>query len=104
MLANRLRVDLDPTVLALVPGRSDLVYYLVGQLPTLDPTTREGVQQAYASALRVMWLVLVGIAALALGCALLTRPMALHAETEGTWTMTETKPEEPALPRPALGR
>ena len=105
ILANRLHVDLALAVLALVPDGSDLVYFVVSLLPKLDPATREGVQAAYAASLRVMWLVLAGLAALALGCALLTRPLPLHAETEGTWALPERKADdEAALPRPAVGR
>ncbi|KAJ7187118.1 Mfs1.2 [Mycena filopes] len=95
ILNNQLARRLPPAFLSSAPAGtgSALAYALVPQIADLPPSTRVGVQAAFAEALSIVWLALLGLAGLGLAASLLMRGLPLHTKLDARWALVDILPE-----------
>ncbi|KAJ7018482.1 Mfs1.2 [Mycena alexandri] len=96
ILNNQLARRLPPSFLSSAPAGtgSALAYALVPQIAALPPSTRLGVQAAFAEALSVVWAALLGLAGLGLAASLFMRGLPLHTKLDARWALVDVLPDD----------
>ncbi|KAJ7328843.1 MFS general substrate transporter [Mycena albidolilacea] len=91
VLDNQLQRGLPSAVTSNISrsGSSMLAYALIPRIPTLPLELRLEVQDAFAGALGMVWLVLVAIAGVGLLASLFMKGLPLHAELDERWALVE---------------
>ncbi|KAF7289718.1 MFS general substrate transporter [Mycena indigotica] len=67
------------------PQGTEIAYAAIPLIKTLPPDLAQATREAFASALSVVWLVMIGIAGLGLLTSLLMKHLTLHGETNEKW-------------------
>ncbi|KAJ7183768.1 major facilitator superfamily domain-containing protein [Mycena filopes] len=89
ILQNRLGKHLPPAFKGLFPQGTQIAYAVIPLLPTLPPDVQAETRQAFASAMGVMWQVMIGVGALGLLVSLPMKHLELHAATDEKWGVVE---------------
>ncbi len=71
------------------PGGVTIAYALIPSIRSMDDSLRSSVQTAFAESLKVLWEVLIGVAALGGLASLLMRGLPLHSYTDEKWAVME---------------
>ncbi|KAF8906624.1 major facilitator superfamily domain-containing protein [Mucidula mucida] len=71
------------------PGGVTIAYALIPSIRSMDDSLRSSVQTAFAESLKVLWEVLIGVAALGGLVSLLMRGLPLHSYTDEKWAVME---------------
>ncbi|KAJ7131555.1 major facilitator superfamily domain-containing protein [Mycena crocata] len=94
VLQNRLAEHLPARFSGLFPQGTQIAYAVIPLIPTLPPDLAAETRQAFASALGVMWQVMIGIGALGLFVSLAMKHMSLHSDTDEKWGVDETRQDD----------
>lgn len=87
VLQNELQLQVPAEFLSGFPQGSSIAYALIPQVPALEGSLKVAVQDAFASSLRVLWLVLLGIGALGLLSSLMMKGLPLHSALDEDWAI-----------------
>ncbi|KAG8914322.1 hypothetical protein FRC00_014482 [Tulasnella sp. 408] len=92
ILQNELKTKLPKAFLDMFPSEGvEITYAAIPQIPGLPEPMRTEVRVAFASSLRVIWLVMIGICGLGLLCVLGMKELKMHEVTDDDWGMEERK-------------
>ncbi|KAJ7278817.1 major facilitator superfamily domain-containing protein [Mycena rebaudengoi] len=91
VLQNRLARDLPPSFHGLFPQGTQIAYAVIPLIPQLPTEVATATREAFASALRVMWQVMIGIGALGLLVSLAMKHLPLHVQTDENWELEKVK-------------
>lgn len=94
VLQNRLTNQLPADFIARFPEGTAIAYSLIPEIGTLPQPLQRQVRDAFAEALHLEWLVLVGIAVLGFITSLLMKGIPLHNYVDNKWALQE-KEETP---------
>ncbi|KAG8914291.1 hypothetical protein FRC00_014660 [Tulasnella sp. 408] len=90
VLQNELKKRLPGDFLSLFPKQNvEIAYAAIPMINGLDESRRIEVQDAFAGSIRVIWLVLVGIAGAGFITSLAMKELKLHEATDEDWGMKE---------------
>ncbi|KZT12007.1 iron permease [Laetiporus sulphureus 93-53] len=89
VLQNELRHQLPAAFLERYPDISQVTYTTITQIRSLPEPLKNEVRVAFASSLRVVWLVLVGMSVLGLVVSFLMRGLPLHTDLDQHWGVQE---------------
>ncbi|KAJ7489650.1 major facilitator superfamily domain-containing protein [Mycena galericulata] len=89
VLQNRLAAHLPKSFDGVFPQGTEIAYAVIPLIPTLPPDVAEETRQAFASALGVMWQVMIGIGGLGLLVSFVMKHLSLHADTDEKWGVGE---------------
>ncbi|KAI0685402.1 Mfs1.2 [Cytidiella melzeri] len=108
ILQNQLVKRLPYAFTSQLPSGVQLAYSAIPVIKTLDEPLRTEVRRAFAESIRVIWLVMVGIAALGLVMSLPMKALPLHTKVDKRWSMkgttaTTTTTEQEDLPSQPQG-
>ncbi|KAJ7488107.1 iron permease [Mycena latifolia] len=93
VLQNRLSKDLPASFKGAFPQGTQIAYAVIPLIPTLPADVAAETRQAFATALREMWQVMIGIGALGLVVSLAMKHMSLHSQTDEKWGVDAKKEE-----------
>lgn len=92
ILQNELKAKLPKAFLDMFPSEGvEITYAAIPQILGLPEPMRTEVRVAFASSLRVIWLVMIGICGLGLLCVLGMKELKMHEVTDDDWGMEERK-------------
>ena len=97
MLQTQLSHRLPADFVQHFPGGVAIAYSAIPVIPTLDEPLRTQVRVAFADSIRVIWLVLIGIAALGLLSSVFMKGLPLHTQVDESWGIDEEKQGKPEL-------
>lgn len=95
ILQNGLLTKLPASFLSLLPRGAEVAYATIPQIPNLEPTLRATVQEAFASSLRTIWLVMLGASGLGLLASLFMSHHELTRKLDEKWTRETPATVEP---------
>ncbi|KAJ7917185.1 iron permease [Mycena leptocephala] len=95
VLQNRLAQHLPKSFEGVFPQGTQIAYAVIPLIPTLPPDVAAATREAFASALGVMWQVMIGIGALGLVVSLAMKHMSLHSDTDEKWGVDENREGTP---------
>ena len=84
-LSQRLPADFVDSL----PGGVSLAYSVIPVIPSLPEPAHTQVRVAFAQSIRVLWLVMIGIAGFGALAALLMKGLPLHTQVDERWGMEE---------------
>ncbi|KAL6299612.1 iron permease [Sparassis latifolia] len=87
VLQNELKKKLPPAFTQEFPEGSAIAYSIIPLIPTLQEPLKSEVQLAFATSLRVVWQVLIGIAGLGFLFSLFMKHLPLHTSVDETWAL-----------------
>jgi len=85
VLQNRLAQHLPKSFEGVFPQGTQIAYAVIPLIPTLPADIAAETREAFASALGMMWQVMIGIGALGLVVSLAMKHMSLHSDTDENW-------------------
>ncbi|KDE09667.1 hypothetical protein MVLG_00073 [Microbotryum lychnidis-dioicae p1A1 Lamole] len=91
ILQNELAKNLPEAFLAMFHGNAEIAFPAIPIIPTLAEPIRSQVREAFASSLRVIWLVMIGISGLGLIISFFLRDIELTKEMDDKWGMSDKK-------------
>ncbi|KAH9850502.1 MFS general substrate transporter [Lenzites betulinus] len=97
VLQNELKHRIPAAFLTQFPQGAAIAYALIPQVPTLPQPLKAQVQEAFAGSLRVLWEVLLGLAAIGFLFSLLMKGLPLHTSLDEDWAVQGTQSEEKSL-------
>ncbi|KAJ6613134.1 major facilitator superfamily domain-containing protein [Mycena sp. CBHHK59/15] len=96
VLQNYLAQHLPKSFEGVFPQGTQIAYAVIPLIPRLPAEVAAETRQAFASALGVMWQVMIGIGALGLVVSLAMKHMSLNAETDEKWGVDQKQEEKAA--------
>ncbi|KAF8875820.1 major facilitator superfamily domain-containing protein [Mucidula mucida] len=97
VLQNELQRRLSrtlPEFFASNPGGVTIAYALIPSIRSMDDSLRSSVQAAFDESLKVLWEVLIGVAALGGLVSLLMKGLPLHSYTDEKWAVMDISGEK----------
>ncbi|KAJ7278809.1 iron permease [Mycena rebaudengoi] len=91
VLQNRLARDLPSSFQGVFPQGTQIAYAVIPLIPRLPTEVAAATREAFASALGVMWKVMIGIGALGLFVSLAMKHLPLHVQTDENWELEKAK-------------
>lgn len=91
VLQTQLAKRLPEAFVEQFPGGVAIAYSAIPVIPTLAEPLRTQVREAFADSVRVIWLVMIGVAALGLLSSLFMKGLPLHTQVDETWGMDERR-------------
>ncbi|KIO28434.1 hypothetical protein M407DRAFT_242989 [Tulasnella calospora MUT 4182] len=91
ILQNELKKRLPQAFLELFHGEVEITYAAIPKIGGLEEPLKTGVRDAFASSLRTMWFVMLGISLLGLVTVLGMKQLEMHEETDENWGLEEKK-------------
>nr|GAT44485.1 MFS general substrate transporter [Mycena chlorophos] len=85
VLQNYLQRHLPSAFDGAFPQGTEIAYAVIPLIKTLPPDVAEATREAFASALSVVWQVMIGIGALGMVVSLGMKHLALHGATDEKW-------------------
>ena len=85
MLQNELSHRIPAAFLENFPQGAAIAYAVIPQVPSLPEPLKQGVQEAFAASLRVVWRVLIGVSAAGFVCSLFMKGLPLHSALDKDW-------------------
>jgi hypothetical protein len=95
VLQNRLAQHLPKSFEGVFPQGTQIAYAVIPLIPTLPADVAAETREAFASALGMMWQVMIGIGALGLVVSLAMKHMSLHSDTDEKWGVDENREGTP---------
>ena len=72
-----------------IPTDTSVVYSIIPLIGTFPEPLRTEVRHAFASSLRLVWLMLVGVASVGLFVSLFMKGLPLHTSVDESWGLQE---------------
>ena len=94
VLQNRVQARLPQSVKDTLPGLSNVVYAVVPLIPRMQEPAKSAVRRAFADALRTVWLILIGVAAVGFAASLGMKALPLHTQRIATLSESPGVAEE----------
>ena len=94
VLQNRVQARLPQSVKDTLPGLSNVVYAVVPLIPRMQEPAKSAVRRAFADALRTVWLILIGVAAVGFVASLGMKALPLHTQRIATLEPPEAAEEK----------
>ena len=85
VLQNELSHRIPAAFLENFPQGAAIAYAVIPQVPSLPEPLKQGVQEAFAASLRVVWRVLIGVSAAGFVCSLFMEGLPLHSALDKEW-------------------
>ncbi|KAG8964859.1 hypothetical protein FRC05_003564 [Tulasnella sp. 425] len=99
VLQNGLKKRLPQDFLSLFPKQNiEIAYAVIPMIDGLEESRRIEVQDAFAGSIRVIWLVLVGIAGVGFLSSLVMKQLKLHTAKDEDWGMKEKSGDPEKVP------
>ncbi|KAG8908872.1 hypothetical protein FRC01_007214 [Tulasnella sp. 417] len=94
VLQNELKKRLPGDFLSLFPKQNvEIAYAAIPMIRGLEESRRIEVQDAFAGSIRIIWLVMTGLAGVGLVTSLVMKELKLHEATDEDWGMKEKSGE-----------
>lgn len=93
ILQNGLLTKLPTAFTSLFPRGIEIAYATIPEIPNLDPALRETVQQAFATSLKTVWQVMLGVSALGLLSSLPMSHYELTTRLDEKWVKGQSEEE-----------
>ncbi|KIM76367.1 hypothetical protein PILCRDRAFT_826363 [Piloderma croceum F 1598] len=91
ILQNMLRLRLPDEFLASFPQGTAIAYKVIPLLSSLEEPLKTEVRDAFASSLRVVWQVMIGVGALGLIASLAMEHLPLHTSIDEKWGIADSE-------------
>jgi len=101
IVRDRLSQTLPVEVKNLLSGDEEITSALISMMPSFDNSTQELVRHEMVSALRILWLSLLGIGATGLLATFAMEALPLHAVTDSDWGLQEEKSKDSEAASPS---
>ncbi len=87
VLQNELSHRVPAEFLENFPQGVAIAYGIIPQIPSLQEPLKDGIQQAFADSLKVVWQVLIAVGAVGFLSSLLMKGLPLHGHMDKDWAL-----------------
>ncbi|KZV84170.1 iron permease [Exidia glandulosa HHB12029] len=100
VLQNQLLSKLPPDFVATLPKGIQVAYTAIPKIGQLEEPLRSEVREAFAESLRIVWIVILAIAAFGTACMVFMREIPMHNYTDDDWALVEGSEKAAPASRP----